>query len=188
MAWSKTKQLLESFLSPSLQGRVEYRATSYRYLPDKAGQCYITVDKKEIFNMNNAAAMIRWYQTEQEIKNDPEIQIPLSEEDIAVIRTESKGTVPEDRLRIIARNRKISEYAKELLAAQTALSKSDFYTAANKFLSISIEESLESKDILLNVLALIDRRLGKKRLLSMSDKIKLKHPVVQYFYGLRVNA
>ena len=53
MAWSKLKQHLESFLSPALYGRVEYRATSYRYLPDKAGLCYIAVDKKNVLNMSD---------------------------------------------------------------------------------------------------------------------------------------
>ncbi|HYE09093.1 MAG TPA: hypothetical protein VEF53_02825, partial [Patescibacteria group bacterium] len=57
----------------------------------------------------------------------------------------------------------------------------------NKFLSISIEESIESKDILLNIFALVDRRIGKKRLLSMTEKMKLKHPIVQYFYELRLS-
>lgn len=187
MAWSKTKQQLESFLSPTLVGRVEYRATSYRYLPDKSGQCYIMVDKKEVFNMNGTTTMVRWYQTEQEIKNDPSVEIPISNEDIEIIKKDTKGSVPDERLVIMARNRKVSVYAKELLAAQVALCKSDFYTTANRFLSDSIEKSLESKDILLNVFALIDRRVGKKRLLSMEEKIKLKHPIVQYFYELRRN-
>lgn len=187
MAWSKEKQLLESFLSPSLYGRVEYLATSYRYLPDKAGRCYITVDKKYIFNMNDGSSPISWYQTEQEIKSDPGIEIPISNEEVEAVRKDTKGTVPEERLKVIARNRKISEHAKALLSAQSALSKSDFNVVANRFLSISIEESLESNDILLNVLALVDRRLGKKRLISMKEKMKLKHPVVQYFYELRLN-
>lgn len=46
MSWSKLKQQLESFLCPALYGRVEYRASSYRYLPDKSGNCYISVDKR----------------------------------------------------------------------------------------------------------------------------------------------
>lgn len=188
MAWSKMKQLLESFLCPTLLGRVEYCATSYRYLPDKAGQCYITVDKKNIFNMYDATTLIRWYQTEQEIKNDPDIQIPINNEEIEAVRKDTKGTVPEDRLEVITRNRKITEHAKELLLAQSILSKSNFNVVANKFLSISIEESLESNDILLNVLALVDRRVGKKRLLNMKDKMKMKHPIVQYFYKLRLSS
>lgn len=186
MAWSKEKQVLESFLCPALCGRVEYLATSYRYLPDKSGRCYITVDKKYVFNMSDGTTGIRWFRTEQEIKNDPDIEIPVNDADIEAARRNTKGTVPEDRLIVIARSRKLSEYAKEMLSAQAALSKSDFNEAANKFLSFSIEEGLESKDILLNVLALVDRRVGKKRLLNMAEVMKLKHPVVQYFYKLRL--
>lgn len=185
MSWSKLKQQLESFLCPALYGRVEYRASSYRYLPDKSGNCYISVDKKNVLNMNDRTSSIRWYQTEQEIKNDSDLQIPINHEEIEAVRKDSKGIIPEDRLIVIARSRKISEVAKELLSAQTSLSKSNFIVVANKFLSTPIEESIESNDILLNILGLVDRRVGKKRILNMSEKIKLKHPIVQYFYELR---
>ena len=187
MTWSKLKQNLESFLCPALYGRVEYRATSYRYLPDKAGTCYIAVDKKNVLNMSDTTTLIRWYQTELEIKNDSDIQIPINDEEIEAVRKDTKGTVPEDRLKVIARSRKISEYAKDILSAQSSLSKSNFIVVANKFLSTSIEESLESNDILLNILALVDRRVGKKRILNMTEKMKLKHPIVQYFYELRLS-
>ncbi|WP_211748071.1 hypothetical protein [Paenibacillus sp. Marseille-Q4541] len=187
MSWSKLKKELESFLCPALIGRVEYRATSYRYLLDKSGICYIAVDKKNVLNMSDINNSIRWYQTEQEIKNDPNIQIPISNEEIEAVRKDTKGTVPEDRLIVIARSRKISVLAKELLTAQASLSKSNFVVVATKFLSTSIEESLESNDILLNILALVDRRVGKKRILNMAEKMKLKHPIVQYFYELRLS-
>jgi hypothetical protein len=185
MIWSKTKQQLESFLCPGLVNRVEYRATSYRYLPDKVGRCYITVDRKEIFNMSDVASMISWYKTEQEIKNNPNIQIEVSSADVEMVRKDTKGKIPEERLVVIARNRKISDYARDTLAAQAILCKSDFYYAANTFLSSPIEECLESTDILLNIFALVDRRIGKRRLFLMEEKIKLKHPIVQYFYELR---
>lgn len=187
MSWSKLKQQLEGFLSPALQGKVEYRAPAYRYLPDKSGICYISVDKKNILQMNDKTNPIQWYQTELEIKNDPELHIPISNDDIEAVRKDTKGPVPEDRLIVIARSRKGSEHAKELLSAQASLSKSNFIVAANKFLTTPVEESLESHEILLNVLALVDRRVGKKRILNMSEKVKLKHPIVQYFYELRRN-
>lgn len=188
MSWSKLKQQLESFLSPALVGRVEYRATGYRYLPDKVGLCYISVDKKNVLNMRDSSTLIKWYQTELEIKNDSELQIPISIEEIEAVRKDSKGTIPEDRLQVIARNRRITELSKELLSAQAALSKSNFVVVATKFLSTSIDVSLESDDILLNILALVDRRVGKKRIMNMAEMMKLKHPVVQYFYELRVSA
>lgn len=185
MSWSKLKQNLESFLAPALQGKVEYRATSYRYAPDKSGNCYITVDKKNILNMKDTTIPIRWYQTEQEIKNNPNIDVPLTAEDIEAVRQGGNSNIPEERLQVIARNRKLSECAKDILSAQAALSKSNFDTVANRFLARPIEESLDSPDIMLNILALIDRRVGKKRLQNMSDTVKLKHPAVQYFYELR---
>lgn len=52
---------------------------------------------------------------------------------------------------------------------------------ANKFLSTSVEASIESNDILLNFLAFVDRRVGKKRILGMSEKMKLKHPMCGIF-------
>jgi len=185
MSWSKVKQNLEQFLSPALAGRVEYRATGYRYSPDKAGICYIAVDKKNVLHMTDPTGPVRWYRTEQEIKNDPEIRIPVNDEEMDAARKATNGNVPEDRLLIIARNKKLTEYAKELLSAQTSLSKSNFIVVANTYLSSPIEESLESNDILFNILALVDRRVGKKRIGNMAEKMKAKHPVVQYFYELR---
>ncbi|MBN7773299.1 SF0329 family protein [Clostridium aminobutyricum] len=185
MAWSKIKQNLESFLSPTLVGKVEYCATGYRYLPDKSGRCYITVDKMEVLNMSEGNAMLPWYKTEQEIKNNTDIQLPVNKEDLAMVRKDVGDLVPDERLEVITRERKKSVYAKDLMAAQTALCKSDFYSAATLFLSDSIENNLESKDMLLNIFALIDRRMGKKKILSIEEKMKLKHPIVQYFYDLR---
>lgn len=180
------KQQLESFLYPGLIGRVEYLSTGYRYLPDKKGQCYIMVDKNEVFKMNDGNSIIKWYKTEQEIKNDLEVKVSVNQEDIEDVRKGSGGMIPEERLVVIAKNRKISICAKEIMSAQTMLGKSDFYTAASNFLSASIEDCLESRDILMNIFALVDRRVGKKRLIRMKENMKLKHPAVQYFYELRM--
>lgn len=113
MSWSKLKQNLESFLCPALVGRVEYRSTNYRYASDRPGNCYLAVDKKNILNMSDTTTPIRWYQTEQEIKNDPNFEIPVDNEEVEAIRKESKG-IPEDRLHVIARSRKSLFWPKSL--------------------------------------------------------------------------
>lgn len=59
------------------------------------------------------------------------------------------------------------------MSAQANLSKSNFVVVATTFFSTSIDESLESHDILLNILALVDKRVGKKRILNMAEKMKL---------------
>ena len=117
--------------------------------------------------MKDGTTGMKWYQSEQDIKNDAAVVIPLSEAEIENIRKETGGKVPEERLAVIAGDRKLLAYAKETMAAQVALSKSDFYKTADVFLSQPIENSLASKDILLNCLALLDRRVGKKRIMDM---------------------
>ncbi|MBE5961171.1 MAG: hypothetical protein E7256_07265 [Lachnospiraceae bacterium] len=183
--WNKVKQQLESFLAPSLTGRLEYRATSYRYAHDKSGKCCIAVDKKEVFSMCDMKYGIRWYQTVNDVKKDPDIQVTVSEEEISALREETQGKIPEERLYGIIRNRKISEVADHIIKAQVVLGKTDFADAANRFLSTSIEESLASNEILLNILAIVDRRVGKSRLRKMKEQMNGKHPIVQYFYALR---
>lgn len=187
--WSKMKQQLESFLAPNLKGRVEYRATAYRYAPDKAGRCYITVDKKEVFSMSDLTAQIRWFETEQQIIKEGLLQIKISEEEVENARQRAEfSKIPENRIAEILRKQKVSEYAKQMIKSQAILSKSDFYTTATVYLANSIEYALASEDILLNVFGLLDRRVGKGRLNRLKPQMEIKHPIVQYFYQLRLDA
>jgi len=188
MVWNKVKQQLEGFITPNLVGIVEYRASGYRYVKDKPANCYLTVNKVEVFNYNETTLNMTWYQSEQDVKNDASIQIYVSEEDVDQVRTSSSHKIPEERLAIIAKGHKSSQVAKDILKSQQDLYKMDFQKVSNTFLTSSIDHCLESDDIILNVLAIIDRRVGKKRLIKMKDIILCKHPVVQYFYHLRLNA
>jgi len=185
MNWNKLKKQLEGFLTPALEGRVEYVASGYRYLPDKKTQCYMVVDKKEVFNIKEDSLMIRWYQTEQEIKNDASIYLDITSEDLEKVRKEMGDKIPADRLSIIAKKNKLSEYSKEVFKAQSNLYKTDFQKSVLIFLSEPIDKCLESDDILLNIFALMDRRVGKKRIVNMERQMQMKHPIVKYFYNLR---
>lgn len=184
MNWNKLKQQLESFLHPNLIGKVEYRASGYRYSPDKKAQCYMLVDKKEIFNMKTDMTDIRWYASEQEIKNDESIIWKVTSEDIESIRV-TMPKVPDERLESIAIDRKKTQASKLIMKSQAELVKEDFRKKASDFLAMSIEDSLNSDDIVLNVLAIIDRRVGKKRLKAMENDMRLKAPIVQFFYDMR---
>lgn len=184
MIWSKAKQKLEEFLNNSLAGIVEYQASGYSYVPGKKSLCYIVVNKKKIFNMKNSETNITWYENEQEVKNDNSININITSEDIDEIRTDS---IPEDRLILMAKKRKLSKIAKKIYISQTNLLKTDFQKTVLKFLTDPVESSLTSDDILLNIFAISDRRIGKKRLAKMKRDFEIKHSVVKYFYDLRVN-
>mgnify|MGYP003571713958 CR=1 FL=1 len=183
MNWNKLRKQLEGFINPSLEKRIEYLASGYRFRNDKKTQALITVDKQEIFNMNKG--IIKWYDNEQEIIKDDALLVFVTSEDLEMTRKAMGDGVPEERLQVIARKNKKSTYAKKIMNAQNNLLKSDFKVLANEFLSGSVDECLKSDDIILNILAIIDRRVGKKRLKSMEREMNLKHPIVQYFYDLR---
>lgn len=184
-SWSKVRQQLQGFISPDLENRIEYRASSYRYLHDKSGSCYMTVDKNEIFVMQNMKYNIRWYYNEQEVIKDYENTVVVMQTEIDAFKAREGSKIPEDRIPLIIRKRKTAEIAKNIIKEQTVLSKSNFFDVVNTFLTTSVESSLNSDSILLNVLAIVDRRVGKNRLRKMEQQINEKHPIVQYFYHVR---
>ncbi len=188
MNWNKLRKELETFLAPSLINRIAYNSTGYRFVSDKKTQCYMTVDKIEVFNFKVSVGGVVWHQTEQELKNDLSTQISVRESDIEAVRKNSGGKIPEERLVVIAKNNKVNLAAKSITSAEQDLIKSNFQQRASDYLSMPIEKSLESDDIMLNIFAILDRRMGKKRLATIEQDIQLKHSIVRYFYYLRKRA
>jgi len=186
MNWNKLRKQLEGFLNPALEGIVTYSPSGYRYAPDKKSQCYILVNKIEVLNKRASESQIIWYETEMDIKKDQGVQIHVSHEEILALK-EKNANIPEDRLLIIAKKNKLNDYAKSVFKAQQNLFKTDFQAVASTYLKTTVDESLMSDDILLNIFAITDRRVGKGRLKKMKYEMALKHPAVQYFYMLRLD-
>lgn len=69
-----------------------------------------------------------------------------------------------------------------------AFDEGDFYGAFQEFDNQSIEESLQSKDLLVRIFAVLDRRVGKRRLLKMRDTIQDEPMNFQTFYAIRMEA
>lgn len=63
-----------------------------------------------------------------------------------------------------------------------------FYRAFDEFDNQSIEKSLKSENLLVRIFAILDRRVGKRKLKEIQENI-LDEPVTfQEFYAIRVNA
>lgn len=56
--------------------------------------------------------------------------------------------------------------------SRALLTKRCFYEAFGIFDNQSVEESLVSKNLLVRIFALLDRRLGKRRLLALEESIE----------------
>ena len=63
-----------------------------------------------------------------------------------------------------------------------------FYRSFDEFDNQSIEKSLISEDLLVQIFAILDRRVGKRRLKKMEEKMRFEPEILQLFYKIRINA
>lgn len=63
-----------------------------------------------------------------------------------------------------------------------------FYNAFSEFDNQSIEKSLESDDLIVRIFALLDKRVGKRRLLKLKESTSDKEEIFRTFLNIRLNA
>lgn len=63
-----------------------------------------------------------------------------------------------------------------------------FYSAFAEFDNQSIEKSLDSDDLIVRIFAVLDRRIGKRRLALMKETIANEPETFQEFYAIRAKA
>ena len=63
-----------------------------------------------------------------------------------------------------------------------------FYAAFQEFDQQSIEKSLKSENLIVRIFAVLDRRVGKRRLLMMKDTIEQGPNTFKEFYAIRARA
>lgn len=157
MQWSSLKKKVEAFFAPSLKRRVELRSTRYRGAHDQTGRGYITVDGKEVWSMCTLNFWRAEYPRINEIKEKEQISA-----------------------------RAAQLLADSQLGKEGILSQWDYYRALENYCNSSIEASLASENALIKSLAVLDSRLGKRRLEKLD--VTTEHPMVQYFFNLRCSA
>lgn len=80
------------------------------------------------------------------------------------------------------------EKAEEIAMDQGEFDQRDFYLDFQEFENQSIEQSLQSPRPLVRIFALLDRRTGKRRLLSLAETMERELPWVRVFYDVRMEA
>lgn len=63
-----------------------------------------------------------------------------------------------------------------------------FYSAFEEFDNQSIDVSLTSENSIVRIFAILDRRIGKRRLLAMKDIVINEQDTLRMFYVIRANA
>lgn len=166
--WSKIKKQLESYTCDQLKGRVEFHVANYRRAHDNAGRAYIVVDKDEVFNMCTLKRNISLYNKEKQIFREHDFDIE-----------------PYDFENYTSEQWALHHKNYDLIEKDSVFSQDDFFSAVYLFLNTSIEDNLKSENPIVKIFCLIDRRLGKRTLISMKDSISKELKIVQFFYKLR---
>lgn len=165
--WSKVKKRIDSFICNSLKGRVQFNIANYRKAHDQLGRVFVTVDKKEVLNMCTLTSDIALYKKEGEIRwrNDMEYDIENYYENID-----------------------IAEKAHHAIKEKGIFAQYDFFEAVEEYFDMSIADAKNANNMVIKILMLIDRRIGKRTLEAMEETISSELDIIQYFYQLRCKA
>ncbi|MEM5014543.1 nonribosomal peptide synthetase [Niallia taxi] len=174
MQWSKLKNKLESFLSDQLKGSIEIHATIYRKFHDSPGRVWITLDKKEILSASDVTFAVKHEKLYQQLRKEKSLnEIPYSTDLNAMLNSQ-------ERKELI----KASDMVEEVIINQNIFGSYHLYDALMNYSSLSIEEALNSENIIIRSFSMLDRRLGKRRLKKLTFS-KETHPLVVKFYNIR---
>jgi hypothetical protein len=143
--WSKLKQTLEGRLAPSLAGRLEYHAAAYHYAHDEDGRVWLTLDKRELASLCDFPRWGRHEELERQV-------------------LEANGLDYRDCELAAGARKAADEEAVKLRHREAVYGRWEFYEAAHQYLGLSVEDALRSDNGLVLALAVLDRRLGKRRL------------------------
>ncbi|MHB8647234.1 MAG: SF0329 family protein [Thermomicrobiales bacterium] len=161
MRWSKLKQLVEDRMAPSLQGRVEVHSTRYY---SGEGRGWITVDKREVAEFSTLGTLMRVHRLAIE-RSGSDFWDAEGGAHYRAMRSEVEATLQEDG----------------------AYHQWGYHRALWDSLSLSISDAMLSDEMLIRAFAMLDSRLGKRRLRTLQLRDD-EHLLVRQFYELRCEA
>ena len=161
--WSGIRKKLEQdYLCQSLQGRIQYFVTTYSKSADHEGRAAIRLDGVEVLRSN----YFNYF------------------ENVWSKFTQLRSTTMKDY-----------DSAKEAINLSHAFALDQgtfdqkvFYQSFAIFDNQRVEKSLVSENTLVRIFALLDRRLGKRRLLALEESMKQELDWVRAFYVIRMQA
>ena len=150
--------LENDYLCDSLKGRIRYFATRYRHSHDATGRVCVLVDNQEVISMP--------FQNENRIYAD------------AYERFEDSGKSLFQ----------LSEEVAQEYHERGDFRPYDFGRAVDVYLRQPIYDSLNSDDFLVKMLAILDRRVGKRTLQKIKINVSAMPEWLQYFCILRLES
>lgn len=158
-SWGALNKQMCLYLCDELKERVTFFLTRYHEVHNSYGRASIRLDGKELI----CFSWIEMYHQETDISN-------LSEEN-------NENSYSE-----------LTAMMKPKWDMNCTYYERNFIDAVLQFRNMSIQDALQSKNFIIKILAIMDRRVGKRTLMRIADdKDYLNYPKwVQQFYELRL--
>lgn len=158
-SWGGLNKQLSLYLCDELQDRITYFLTRYHEVHNSYGRAAIRLDGKELI----CFSWIEMYHQENDISN--------------LIEEKHENSYNE-----------MTAMMKPKWDSDCTYCEMDFLDAVLQFRNMSIQEALQSENYIIKILAIMDKRVGKRTLMRIADdKEYKKYPRwVQQFYELRL--
>ena len=167
MPWSCLRAAAKERMAPSVRDRIAIHQARYRRTREEVGRVWITVDGREVASFDTNRYIAKRAQLEHDIRS---------------------GIGPFG----LSATSNRAEYQTADAAAKALLRSTgeyDDYSALadlEAYQSLAIEDALASLSPLVRALAIIDQRVGKRRLRAFDPRSE--HPLVQELYHVRCAA
>ncbi len=173
-SWSGIRKRLEQdLLCEKLRGRVRYFITKYRKAHDDEARVAVVVDDREVLKGN----VFAFYKEANPMTNKLK-----KEENIPKRKWDGNKIIN------IEVNEAIEKRVDRMLIDKGNIDTYLFTEALDFYMHHSIDESLESTDALVRMFAILDRRVGKRRLRELAETVDKQPEWLQFFYRLRMES
>lgn len=152
-----------------LKHRLSIHLTKYKVSRGEQTRIWITLDKKEIFNASSAEYLMEHDKLWEEVAKKTSKPFP---DCLYECFPEFIGKVND------------MDYTARILEYRGIFNVDHVYDAFIQYPQLPIDRALNSENIILQALALVDRRLGKRTLEALTYDSNV-HPLIMQFYELR---
>ncbi|AKP78694.1 hypothetical protein P4629_25585 [Priestia aryabhattai] len=169
MKWTKVKKDMGNLICGKLKHRLSIHLTKYNVSRGEQTRIWITLDKKEVFNASSAEYLMEHDNLWEEVKRKTSKSFP---ECLYECFPEFIGQVDD------------MDYTASILKHRGVFNAEHVYGAFIQYPQLTIHRALNSENIILQALALVDRRLGKRTLEALRYDSNVP-PLIMQFYELR---
>jgi len=135
----------------------------------------VRFDNKEIISASDVTYQTKHEKMYRKIKDEEGLKgIPFNDDwDVMFNSPERQELV------------RASDRAEEMLLTQNVFNAYHLYAPFMEYSSLSIDEALQSEHIIIRAYAMLDRRLGKRRLIKFNFNLQDTHPLILAFFKIR---